>query len=52
MISYWKLDEFGDVSMFADSYGGHIAFVQNNNHPSEDSGIVNSSRFFYNSSAV
>ena len=52
MISYWKLDEFGDVSIFTDSYGDHNALVQNNNHPSEDSGIVNSSRFFYNSSAV
>ena len=52
MISYWKLDEFGDVSIYTDSYGGHDATVQNSNHPTEDSGIVNSSRFFYNSSAV
>ena len=52
MISYWQLDEFGDVNMFADSYGGNFALVQNSNHPSQDSGIVNSSRFFYNSSSV
>ena len=52
MISYWQLDEFGDVSMFADSYGGHFATVENSNHPSQDSGVVNSSRFFYSSSAV
>ena len=52
MISYWKLDEFGDVSKFADSFGGHFAFVQNSNHPSEDSGVVNSARFFYSSSVV
>ena len=52
MISYWKLDEFGDVNMFADSYGGHFAKDQNSNHPSQDSGVVNFSRFFYNSSAV
>ena len=52
MISYWQLDEFGDVSMFSDSYGGHFAKVLNNVHPTQDSGIVNSSRFFYNSSSV
>ena len=52
MISYWQLDEFGDVNMFADSYGSYFAYVQNSNHPTQDSGIVNSSRFFYNSSSV
>ena len=52
MISYWQLDEFGDVSMFSDSYGGHFAKVLNSVHPTQDSGIVNSSRFFYNSSSV
>ena len=52
IISYWQLDEFGDVSMYTDSYGGHFALVQNSNHPSQDSGVVNSSRYFYNSSSV
>lgn len=46
LISYWKLDEFGGINMFLDSFGGYNAACTGSDCPSEDSGIVGQARNF------
>ena len=52
MISYWKLDEFGGVNTFLDSYGGHNGFTTDLTRPAEDSGVVNQARKFNSKSEI
>lgn len=52
MISYWKLDEFGTVNVFADSYGNHNGSASNITSPAEDLGIVNRARNFNGSNEI
>ncbi len=48
MISYWKLDEFGGVNTFIDSYGGHNGLCVDSTRPAENTGLVNQARNFNN----
>lgn len=52
MISYWKFDEFGNVNMFLDSYGGINASCSSSNCAEEDTGIVNNARKFNGSEEI
>jgi hypothetical protein len=52
MISYWKLDEFGAVNTFLDSYGGMNASSSSSNRPTQDTGIVNNARKFNGKSDI
>ena len=46
MISYWKLDEFGPVNTFLDSYGGINGSSLDSTRPVQDVGIVKNARKF------
>lgn len=52
MISYWKLDEFGSVNTFRDSYGNNDASTTDSSRPVQDSGIVNQARRFNSNSGI
>ena len=52
MISYWKLDEFGSVNTFRDSYSNNNASAADTSRPVQDSGIVNQARKFNSNSGI
>jgi hypothetical protein len=52
MVSYWKFDEFGTVSTFRDSYGGHNGFSSDTTIPLQDAGVVGQARKFNGNSEV
>ena len=52
MISYWKLDEFGSVNIFRDSFNNNNASTTDTNRPVQDSGIVNKARKFNSNSGL
>ena len=52
MISYWKLDEIGNVTTFLDSYGNHNGSCSESSEPTEAVGIINKARNFLGNSEI
>lgn len=52
MISYWKLDEYGPVNYFLDSYAGLTGSTSDSTRPVQDTGIVNQARKFDGKSEI